>query len=154
VRTSRADAALLLAASSAERMSCHEIVRHGLVVGAFVAGAGSAVAVTHGQSIQIPIGDRAVIGTGMGATSCIATSKRGERTFSCYVGNVQYPKRFRVTIDPLEVTVSQYLGASSAKPYALTGCDGATLRQRGRQAPSRATSHESRIGLASTESLT
>ncbi len=91
----------------------------GLVVGSAATVAASALAVTHGGSTQLTVGDRAALGEGMDATTCVAVSKRGTPTLSCFVGDDQYRKRFSVSINPDEVTVSQYFGVAAAKPYRV-----------------------------------
>lgn len=91
----------------------------GFAVGLAVAIAGTAGALTRGQSVQLAVGDRASFGDGLSATNCAVVSKQGIPAFSCFVGDDQYRKRFGVTINEREVTVNQYFGRTAPKPYKV-----------------------------------
>lgn len=92
--------------------------------GAAIASAGSALALSSGQSVQLKVGDNAYTPSGdFGVAKCAVVAKQGTPVFSCFVsdgdtGN-DYRKAFGVTISGREVTVNQYFGPSATKPYKV-----------------------------------
>jgi hypothetical protein len=82
----------------------------GILVGAAIAVAASAAARPHGKTVELVVGDTASIGSGLDATNCTVLARRGAPSFSCWVGDDEYRKRYSMTIDPAEVTATKYFG--------------------------------------------
>src|SRR5262249_1592015 len=84
------------------------------VAGDSVASAATALAVTGSQTLQFRPGDSAWLPESYDRTTCQAVAKRGEPTFSCFVGT-EYRGRYGVELSDREAVVTEYLGPGQSK---------------------------------------